>query len=52
MGKDWPDSAVKSDFCPMSTVTNIATKGRRQKKIADFQTYAQIGVGGSGKNLI
>ena len=27
-------------------------KGRRQKKIADFQTYAQIGVKGSGKNLI
>ena len=28
-------------------------KGRRQKKrIADFQTFAQIGVGGSGKNLI
>ena len=24
-------------------------KGRRQKKIADFQTYAQIGVGGLEK---
>ena len=30
-----------------------ASLGRRQKKrIADFQTFAQIGVGGSGKNLI
>ena len=31
----------------------IISKGRRpKKKIADFQTFAQIGVGGSGKNLI
>ena len=33
--------------------TKYQAKGRRPKKeIADFQTYAQIGVGGSGKNLI
>ena len=29
------------------------SKGRRpKKKIEDFQTFAQIWVGGSGKNLI
>ena len=34
-------------------MSQVQTKGRRQKKkIAYFQTFAQIGVGGSGKNLI
>ena len=32
---------------------NLDTKGSRtKKKLADFETFAQIWVGGSGKNLI
>ena len=44
--------SVHAAHCALK-LFNQVTKGRRpKKKIADFQTFAQIGVGGSGKNLI
>ena len=43
----------KIDAEHLDVLVHILYKGSRtKKKLADFETFAQIWVGGSGKNLI